>query len=50
MNELNSIGPNTELCGTPETNKLIGFQCYLFQCAVSFILKEYPLKICKHSF
>ena len=30
MNKLNSIGPNTEPCGTPETNKSIGFQCYLF--------------------
>ena len=30
MNKFNSIGPNIEPCGTPETNILIDFQCYQF--------------------
>ena len=30
MNTFDSIGPNIKPCGTPETNILIDFQCYLF--------------------
>ena len=30
MNKFNSIGPNIKPCGTPETNILIDFLCYLF--------------------